>query len=207
MSVVDAIRERQCRMRFGGWPRGSWGPRTEQRAPTIFDAGDVDYMTGEILSARCPDAVDVMLTDAAVADLEADAAEDVDRDHATAGYYRDYARMVRLACRIAARDSSLTPPEPKPRGNGQPPLEARDVKQRADIVAFIDHRVPLAKAGHDHFVGLCPFHDDHKPSMHVWSKGNWKCFSCGASGDVIEFARRYHGCEFREALEIVAGGQ
>lgn len=55
------------------------------------------------------------------------------------------------------------------------------------------------------YVGLCPFHDDHKPSMNVVpQKQIFHCFSCGAGGDVFTFVQKFHKMEFREALEYLA---
>lgn len=63
---------------------------------------------------------------------------------------------------------------------------------------------PLQNKGRDH-VGMCPFHDDHSPSMHVNdSKGIFKCFACDAGGDAISFVQRYKSLDFREALIDIA---
>lgn len=52
---------------------------------------------------------------------------------------------------------------------------------------------------------LCPFHDDRKPSLSVNLKnGLWQCFGCGASGDVIAFYMKRHGCDFPMALRELA---
>lgn len=83
-----------------------------------------------------------------------------------------------------------------------------DDKQRVldatDIVRLIGEHVTLRAKGRE-YVGLCPFHDDHKPSMCVVpAKQIYKCFSCGAGGDAITFVREYHKMGFREALEFLA---
>jgi DNA primase len=75
-----------------------------------------------------------------------------------------------------------------------------------DLVALIGEFVPLHRKGREH-VGLCPFHDDHSPSMHVVShKGEhfYKCFSCGAGGNAIDFVINYHKMSFIEALRHLA---
>lgn len=38
----------------------------------------------------------------------------------------------------------------------------------------------------------CPFHEDKTPSLHVYDDGGWHCFSCGRSGDVLDFAGLLH---------------
>jgi DNA primase len=49
----------------------------------------------------------------------------------------------------------------------------------------------------------CPFHDDHNPSMSVWADG-FKCWACGAKGDVLALYRGVRGVGFRDALEYLA---
>jgi DNA primase len=48
---------------------------------------------------------------------------------------------------------------------------------------------------------LCPFHDDHNPSLRVNAEtGAFRCMACGArGGDVIDFHRARHGMTFAEA--------
>ncbi len=73
-----------------------------------------------------------------------------------------------------------------------------------DIVAVIGERIALKQKGRD-YVGLCPFHDDHKPSMSVSpTKQIFKCWSCGTGGDVIKFVQLYEKVDFRNALELLA---
>ncbi len=51
----------------------------------------------------------------------------------------------------------------------------------------------------------CPFHSEDTPSFHVRvSQGVYKCFGCGASGDVFRFVQEIRGVGFREALEMLA---
>lgn len=89
-----------------------------------------------------------------------------------------------------------------------PPGAFNDDKERVlaatDIVRLIGEQVSLRKKGRE-FVGLCPFHDDHSPSMYVVPhKQIYKCFSCGAAGDPIRFVMDHHKLSFREALEYLA---
>jgi DNA primase len=80
------------------------------------------------------------------------------------------------------------------------------VRESADLVAIIGEHIPLRPKGREH-VGLCPFHDDHAPSLTVVThKGNafYKCHSCGASGDVFNFVMDYHKMTFPEALRHLA---
>ena len=45
---------------------------------------------------------------------------------------------------------------------------------------------------------LCPFHDDHTPSM-SFKNNKFRCWSCGESGDSISLAMHVLGKDFREA--------
>ncbi len=78
------------------------------------------------------------------------------------------------------------------------------VRQANDIVEVITSYMPLEKKGKNYF-GICPFHDDTNPSMSVSKeKQIYKCFSCGASGNVFNFVMDYEKVDFRQALEILA---
>ena len=78
------------------------------------------------------------------------------------------------------------------------------VQQATDIVRLIGNHVALKPRGKE-FVGLCPFHDDTSPSLYVSpSKQIFKCFSCGAGGDVFGFVMRLHKLSFPESLEHLA---
>ena len=55
------------------------------------------------------------------------------------------------------------------------------------------------------YFGICPFHDDHNPSMSVSpEKGVYKCFVCGNAGNVFNFVMEYEKVSFYEAVKIVA---
>lgn len=78
------------------------------------------------------------------------------------------------------------------------------VLDSTDIVEVVGERVQLTRRGRE-FVGLCPFHPDHNPSLSVNpQKGIFKCWSCGAGGDVIRFVQLRDRVGFREALDALA---
>ncbi len=84
--------------------------------------------------------------------------------------------------------------------------DVEKVRDATDIVALIAEHVSLHPKGREH-VGLCPFHDDHTPSLTVVThKDNafYKCHSCGASGDAFNFVMDYHKMSFPEALRHLA---
>lgn len=78
------------------------------------------------------------------------------------------------------------------------------VQQANDIVDVISEHINLVRKGRE-MVGLCPFHDDHKPSMYVNpDKQIFKCFACSAGGDVIKFVQMREGLSFMRAVERLA---
>ncbi len=78
------------------------------------------------------------------------------------------------------------------------------VKDATDIVRLIGEHVALRPKGRE-YMGVCPFHDDHSPSMHVVPhKQFYKCFSCGAAGDCFKFVQDFLKMDFPEALEFLA---
>lgn len=82
--------------------------------------------------------------------------------------------------------------------------EIDSIRSKANIVDIISSYVNLTQAGRS-FKGVCPFHQDHSPSMHVSpEKGIFKCFACGASGGVFEFVEKYENVSWIEAVSIVA---
>lgn len=79
-----------------------------------------------------------------------------------------------------------------------------ELLEKADIVDIIGRFVSLHKSGAN-FFGLCPFHPDQNPSMSVSPKKKiFRCFSCGASGNVINFVQKYKKISYGEAIKEVA---
>ena len=74
----------------------------------------------------------------------------------------------------------------------------------SNIVEVISDFVSLRKAGTS-YKGLCPFHDDRTPSFSVSPvKGVYKCFSCGAAGNVVKFIMEHEQMTYPEALKWLA---
>ena len=74
------------------------------------------------------------------------------------------------------------------------------IKDRLDIVDVVSQFVALKKCGANYW-GLCPFHNDKKPSMSVSpSKGIYKCFSCGAGGDALNFLVKIQNREYKDVI-------
>jgi DNA primase len=82
---------------------------------------------------------------------------------------------------------------------------AEQVKGSVDIVGVVGEHVRLRKSGPYRYMGLCPFHQEKTPSftVHV-TRQFYKCFSCGAAGDVFKFVMEIEGLSFYEALKSLA---
>jgi DNA primase len=85
-----------------------------------------------------------------------------------------------------------------------PDFEA--IKKTTDIAAVIQrHGIALKQQGAD-YVGLCPFHDDHQPSLRVTpSKGLFHCMACGAAGNAIQFVAKKENLTVKEAALRLMG--
>lgn len=82
--------------------------------------------------------------------------------------------------------------------------EIAQVRNRADIADVIGHYITLNRKGKN-YTCTCPFHDDHSPSMSITTdKQIYKCFSCGAGGNVFTFVQNYEKVSFIEAVYKVA---
>lgn len=82
--------------------------------------------------------------------------------------------------------------------------EIEQIRKSANIIDIISSYIPLTQKGKNYF-GVCPFHEDHSPSMSVSEeKQIYKCFSCGAAGNVFTFVSEYENVKFLEAVKIVA---
>ncbi len=80
----------------------------------------------------------------------------------------------------------------------------QQVKEANDIVEVVGSYISLRPAGAT-FKGLCPFHDDHRPSFDVDPRRQrYRCWSCGKYGDVFSFVQEQERVNFLEALEILA---
>ena len=78
-----------------------------------------------------------------------------------------------------------------------------DIRNSADIVDVIGHYIPLTKKGKG-YSALCPFHDDHDPSLSIsQDKQIYKCFVCGNGGNVFTFVSNFRKIPFPQAVAEV----
>ena len=78
-----------------------------------------------------------------------------------------------------------------------------EIRNKTDIVDVVSKYVNLTKAGKNYF-GVCPFHDDHSPSMSVSpEKQIYTCFSCGATGNVFTFVSDFEKISFSDAVTLL----
>ncbi len=78
------------------------------------------------------------------------------------------------------------------------------VRQAVDIVDLVGSHIQLQRRGQI-YVGLCPWHDDTKPSLQVNpERQSFKCWVCDIGGDVFSFVMQNEGVTFPEALEMLA---
>jgi DNA primase len=79
------------------------------------------------------------------------------------------------------------------------------VKSRLNIVDVVKAYVPTLKKAGRNYTAPCPFHQEKTPSFMVNPDLQfYKCFGCGAYGDVISFIQQIERLEFREALQVAA---
>ncbi len=80
----------------------------------------------------------------------------------------------------------------------------KQIKAACDIADVVGGYLTLVPAG-PVFKAICPFHTDSRPSLDVDSRRQrYKCWSCGAHGDVFSFVEHMEKVGFREAREILA---
>ncbi len=82
----------------------------------------------------------------------------------------------------------------------------KQIREANDIVAVIGGHVSLRPSGNGHsHLGLCPFHNDHRPSFQVDAKfQNYRCWSCDKKGDVFTFIMEHERVSFIEARAMLA---
>ncbi len=79
-----------------------------------------------------------------------------------------------------------------------------EIKNRLNLVDIVQRYVQLRQVG-DRWIGVCPFHQETKPSLSINPElGLFYCFGCHASGDLIDFYCRINGLGFSEGVQELA---
>ena len=88
-----------------------------------------------------------------------------------------------------------------------PAAEIERIKREVSVQRLVEASgILLTKSGKD-LVGLCPFHDDHDPSLRITPGTNlWRCPPCGMGGSVIDWVIKTNGVSFRHAVELLREG-
>lgn len=80
----------------------------------------------------------------------------------------------------------------------------QQILDTADIVDVVSDFVALKRRGAN-WIGLCPFHNDRRPSFYVSrAKGICKCFACGEGGSAVNFIMKHEQLSYPEALRYLA---
>jgi len=79
-----------------------------------------------------------------------------------------------------------------------------EIREHNDIVELISEYVPLKKQGKN-YAGLCPFHEEKKPSFSVSPQRQiFHCFGCGMGGNIFKFLMGYQKMSFLDAVRFLA---
>jgi hypothetical protein len=81
-----------------------------------------------------------------------------------------------------------------------------ELKQQIPLLDYLEahHWRPFRRISRGRWMGLCPLHNDHKPSFLMDpGKNLFYCYGCGRGGDVIRFAELYHQVRFPQALGLL----
>lgn len=80
----------------------------------------------------------------------------------------------------------------------------RQIQDKAEITNILSQYLTLEKKGKE-YVAVCPFHEDHDPSLHISpQKQIYKCFVCGAGGNVFTFLQKMEGLSFVQSVKKAA---
>lgn len=89
---------------------------------------------------------------------------------------------------------------------GLPSDFREQVRAQTSLVDLVGESVGLTpiRGGSD-YIGLCPFHDDHNPSFHVYpDRQTYRCWVCNEGGDCFSFVMKREAVTFPEAMELLA---
>lgn len=124
----------------------------------------------------------------------------------------DFFNVVREGVQSGIGDCKPTvfnaPEEWKGNYDDNPLLELKDeIIQQCMIREVIAEHIAIQQVGSTQkYKGVCPFHEDHKPSLWINTESQkFECLSCGASGDIVDFVMKIDESTEKEALVYLAG--
>ncbi len=80
----------------------------------------------------------------------------------------------------------------------------KKLKEKVSLYDIINDEIKLKKSG-AYYITKCPFHDEKTPSFKVKQSDNhFKCFGCGAYGDMIDFIVKLKSLSFQDAVRYIA---
>lgn len=80
----------------------------------------------------------------------------------------------------------------------------QEIKQKANLPELISRNHSLKKIKPNHWVALCPFHEEKTPSFSVNDK-SYYCYGCGSKGDVIDWVKHRDKVDTSQAIKTLAG--
>lgn len=79
-----------------------------------------------------------------------------------------------------------------------------DIKAQISLIdLFLDYSIPIHATSEDSYKGICPWHDDHNPSLVVWTD-HYRCFGCGVAGDAYDLVQDREKCTFIQSVRKLA---
>jgi hypothetical protein len=116
-----------------------------------------------------------------------------------------FLKLMELA-KPAPQKKEVPPPFNLPKSPGPDSLlrqRVMRIKSQVPIAKVIGQYIKLQVSG-ENLTGLCPFHDDHNPSLMVYpGTSTFHCYGCGKHGDVISFLREIANLSFNQALDAL----
>jgi hypothetical protein len=110
-------------------------------------------------------------------------------------------KAMSVSVPVVLPDSETTDSEPSKHGARREEIDR--LKREVPIQTVIGADVELRPSGST-LVGLCPFHEDHRPSFTVFpSQGTFYCFGCRAHGDALTFLQKAEHLSFFQALDVL----
>lgn len=123
-------------------------------------------------------------------------------DYAVGGIDKELAVLQQKIKKLEFYVWRIDNPQTESKGNGITDYDIEQAKQ-VSVVELVQPIAKLRQSG-SNWVCLCPLHRERSPSFIIFGKNNhWKCFGCNASGDSIEFVKRYYGMTFIQAIKFI----